>query len=123
VIGGSVHEAMTDLVRLMGTLVDSAGKILVDGIMDDGVSQSGILGSPEICNRAVAPLNDTEMASYNKMDFDLAAYKADVGVNGISDKLLHETKADILMHRSLSIDGRGSPCLQLAIPDMFTPWD
>lgn len=34
VIGGSVHEAMTDLVHLMAGLVDSSGKILVPNIMD-----------------------------------------------------------------------------------------
>lgn len=38
VIGGSVHEAMTDLVRLMATLVDSEGNILIEGINDDGLT-------------------------------------------------------------------------------------
>lgn len=35
VIGGSVHEAMTDLVRVMATLVDVQGNILIEGINDD----------------------------------------------------------------------------------------
>jgi len=35
VYGGSVHEGMTDLVHLMASLVDSQGKILVDGVMKD----------------------------------------------------------------------------------------
>uniref|UniRef100_A0A3Q1I9P9 Cytosolic non-specific dipeptidase n=1 Tax=Anabas testudineus TaxID=64144 RepID=A0A3Q1I9P9_ANATE len=34
VFGGSVHEAMTDLIALMGSLVDKKGKILVPGIYE-----------------------------------------------------------------------------------------
>ena len=35
VLGGTVHESMIDLVQLMSSLIDSQGKILVPGIMDD----------------------------------------------------------------------------------------
>lgn len=35
VYGGSVHEAMTDLIKLMGTLVDPDGTIKVEGVMKD----------------------------------------------------------------------------------------
>ncbi|NXM33555.1 CNDP2 dipeptidase, partial [Oxyruncus cristatus] len=88
VYGGSVHEAMTDLIALMGCLVDKKGKILIPGV-----------------NEAVAPVTDEELALYEKIDFDLTEYAKDVGAT----KLLHDTKRDILMHRwrypSLSLHG------------------
>uniref|UniRef100_A0AAX7VIB9 Peptidase M20 dimerisation domain-containing protein n=1 Tax=Astatotilapia calliptera TaxID=8154 RepID=A0AAX7VIB9_ASTCA len=88
VFGGSVHEAMTDLIALMGSLVDKRGKILVPGIYD-----------------SVAPLTAEEQKLYEKIDFDLDEYCKDVGV----DQLLHDTKEQILMHRwrypSLSLHG------------------
>jgi nonspecific dipeptidase len=92
VIGGSVHEAMTDLVKIMGTLVAVDGTVTIDGIMDQ-----------------VAPVTEEELAKYPDMDFDIESYKNDVGIVGISDKLLHDKKADILMHRwrypTLSLHG------------------
>ncbi|KAI2652970.1 Cytosolic non-specific dipeptidase [Labeo rohita] len=88
VFGGSVHEAMTDLIALMGSLVDNKGKIKVPGIYDH-----------------VAKLTDEEMKLYEKIEFDLEEYGKDVG----ADKLLHDTKEQILMHRwrypSLSLHG------------------
>ena len=92
VIGGSVHEAMTDLVKVMATLVDSTGKILIDGIHDD-----------------VAPVTDAERKSYEQVEFDIESYKVDAGVDGVTDTLLHPTKESILMHRwrypTLSLHG------------------
>ena len=92
VIGGSVHEAMTDVVRIMASLVDSQGNILVDGIKDD-----------------IAPLTDAEMETYKQVEFDLESYKVDAGVDGVTDTLLHDTKEKILMHRwrfpTLSLHG------------------
>uniref|UniRef100_A0A8W4FIV5 Carnosine dipeptidase 2 n=1 Tax=Sus scrofa TaxID=9823 RepID=A0A8W4FIV5_PIG len=88
VYGGSVHEAMTDLITLMGSLMDRKGKILIPGI-----------------NEAVAPLTEEELALYDQIDFDLAEYSKDVG----AETLLHDCKKDILMHRwrypSLSLHG------------------
>uniref|UniRef100_A0AAY4EKA5 Cytosolic non-specific dipeptidase n=1 Tax=Denticeps clupeoides TaxID=299321 RepID=A0AAY4EKA5_9TELE len=85
VYGGSVHEAMTDLIVLMGSLVDKKGKILVPGIYDD-----------------VAPLTDEEKQLYEKIDFDMEEYCKDVGMF-----LFNQEK--ILMHRwrypSLSLHG------------------
>ncbi|CAK6949366.1 cytosolic non-specific dipeptidase-like isoform X1 [Scomber scombrus] len=75
VFGGSVHEAMTDLIALMGSLVDKKGKILVPGMNND-----------------VAPLTDEEKKLYEKIDFDLDEYCKDVGVG----QLLHDTKERIL---------------------------
>ncbi|XP_055076393.2 cytosolic non-specific dipeptidase [Misgurnus anguillicaudatus] len=88
VFGGSVHEAMTDLIALMGSLVNSKGKILVPGIYDD-----------------VAKLTDEEKKLYEKIEFDMEEYAKDVGTK----KLMHDTKEQILMHRwrypSLSLHG------------------
>ena len=92
VLGGSVHEAMTDLIALMGTLVDTNGKILVDGVMD-----------------SVKPLTPEEEALYETIDFDLEAFKEENKIKSVSDKLLHDNKKDLLMNRwrypSLSIHG------------------
>ncbi|XP_063418778.1 cytosolic non-specific dipeptidase-like [Mytilus trossulus] len=88
VFGGTVHEAMTDLTAILGSLVDVNGKILIPGIYD-----------------TVAPVTDEERKSYGPIDFDLEEYRKDVGVT----KLIHDNKPDALMHRwrfpSLSIHG------------------
>nr|XP_033790210.1 cytosolic non-specific dipeptidase [Geotrypetes seraphini] len=88
VYGGSVHEAMTDLIALMGSLLDKKGKILIPGIYD-----------------TVASLLEEETALYDNIEFDLQEYAKDIGVH----KLLHDTKEKILMHRwrypSLSLHG------------------
>nr|CAD7396350.1 unnamed protein product [Timema poppensis] len=89
VFGGTVHEAMSDLVYLMNTLVDKDGKILVTGIYDD-----------------VEPLTPKEEALYHNIEFDIPAYKGD-----ISTKMLphNEDKVKLLQHRfrfpSLSLHG------------------
>ncbi|XP_035672405.1 cytosolic non-specific dipeptidase-like [Branchiostoma floridae] len=84
----SSHEAMTDLIGLMSSLVDTKGNIKVPGI-----------------NEMVAPVTDEELASYDPIDFDLETYRADLG----HKRLLHDTKAKILMHRwrfpTLSLHG------------------
>ncbi|KAH0500520.1 Cytosolic non-specific dipeptidase [Microtus ochrogaster] len=88
VYGGSVHEAMTDLISLMGCLVDKKGKILIPGI-----------------NEAVVPVTDEECQLYDHIDFDMEEFAKDVG----AVTLLHSCKKDILMHRwrypSLSLHG------------------
>ncbi|KAK3697515.1 hypothetical protein QZH41_011280, partial [Actinostola sp. cb2023] len=85
---GLSHEAMRDLVGLLSTLVDVKGKILVPGVYD-----------------SVAELTVKEKALYDDIDFDMEDYRADIGHN----KLLHDNKPDLLMHRwrypSLSIHG------------------
>ena len=93
VLGGTVHEAMTDLIALLNTLVDSAtGKITIEGVMDD-----------------VKPISEKEIELYKDIDFDMDAYKDSSKVRGVSDKLLHLNKIDLLMSRwrnpSLSIHG------------------
>jgi cytosolic nonspecific dipeptidase len=89
VFGGTVHEAMTDLITLMSSLVDRTGHILVPGIYDD-----------------VAPLLDNENEIYEKITFDTDAFRESIGTPG---KLLHQTKTKLLQHRwrfpSLSLHG------------------
>jgi len=89
VMGGTVHEAMNDLVYLMSKLVDVNGKILVPGVCDD-----------------VAPLTDEERKAYDSIEFDMEDYRKNVvGCN----KLAKGTKADVLMARwrypTLSLHG------------------
>lgn len=80
VFGGTVPEAMTDLVQLMGTLVDNKGNILIDGIMKD-----------------VKPRTPEEDALYDPVDFDIESYKKESGIVG--DRLLSDDKRELLMKR------------------------
>jgi len=89
VFGGTVHEAMSDLVYLLGTLVNKDGRIQITDLYKD-----------------VAPLRPNENEIYEKISFDVAEYKKDLGAS----LLLHkEDKTQLLMHRwrypSLSIHG------------------
>ena len=90
VFGGSIHESMTDLIKLMATLVDTDGTILIDGIMDD-----------------VKQITDKEEALYHDIQFDLEEYKQEAKIVG--NKLLFDNKKDLLMHRwrypTLSLHG------------------
>ena len=92
ILGGCLHESMTDLVHLMSKLVDSKGNILVKGVMDD-----------------VKPVTPEEEALYDPIDFDVQAFKDDNTITSVSNKLLHEDKKSLLMHRwrypSLSLHG------------------
>lgn len=92
ILGGTVHEAMTDLIAVMATMVDSSGKILIDGVMN-----------------SVKKVSSEEQALYDTIDFSLEAYKEDNGIKGSSDALLHPDKKSLLMARwrypSLSIHG------------------
>jgi nonspecific dipeptidase len=88
VYGGSVYEAMTDLVLLMSKLIDNKGNILIPGIMDE-----------------VLPISSDEKNLYQSIEFDHNLYRKEIGTK----KLLFEDKIDILAHRwrypSLSIHG------------------
>ncbi|CAG2116484.1 unnamed protein product, partial [Medioppia subpectinata] len=75
VYGGSVHEAMTDLVLLMSKLVDNRGKILIPGVMAD-----------------VAPLTKEEESLYHKIEFDCNQFRDEVG----TQKLIHCDKVNTL---------------------------
>jgi len=88
VFGGTVHEAMTDLVTLMGSLVDQKGKILVPGLYD-----------------SVAKVTPEEEKLYDNIEFDMEDYRNDMK----HERLIHPTKQEVLMHRwrhpSLSLHG------------------
>jgi len=88
IFGGSVHEAMVDLVALFNELVDAKGKILIPGIYD-----------------TVAKLTDEEKKLYESIDFCPDDYLGDSGCY----KLIHDHKIDTLLHKwrypSLSIHG------------------
>ena len=90
VFGGTVNEAMVDLVWMMNQLVDEDGNILVEGLMD-----------------SVAPLTKAEEEKYVNIDFDVEEYRGDIGTPG---RLMHGTdKIKTLMSRwrypSLSLHG------------------
>lgn len=53
-----MHEGMTDLVQLMSSLIDSSGKILVDGVFDD-----------------VREVTVDEEKLYDDIEFNLEDYK------------------------------------------------
>ena len=92
VLGGTMHEGLTDLVHLMASLVDSNAKILVEGVMDD-----------------VDPVTPEEEALYETIEFNLEDFKEETRVKSVSDKLLHDNKKDLLMSRwrypTLSLHG------------------
>lgn len=88
VFGGTVHEAMSDLVALMGSLVDVKGRIQIPHIYD-----------------SVEQLTAQESSAYDAIDFDMETYRKDIG----HGRLIHANKKDVLMHRwrypSLSLHG------------------
>ena len=62
VFGGTAHEPMTDLVRVLGTLVDTDGQIKIPGIKE-----------------LVAPLTDEEKALYAGISFDMGNLHESLG--------------------------------------------
>lgn len=88
IFGGVIAEPMTDLVKVLATLVNGQGEIQIPGIME-----------------MVAPVTPEEEALYKDIDFDVSDLTAAAG----SDTALYTAKKDILMHRwrfpSLSIHG------------------
>ena len=58
VFGGSVHEAMIDLVAILNTLHDKDRNIQVEGLMDD-----------------VAPVTEKERSRYTDIDFDVTNFR------------------------------------------------
>jgi len=83
--GGTVHEAMTDMVKILSTLVDVSGKITIDGIYDE-----------------VTKLTDEEAAMYDPIDFDPKAF-----ADSIKGNLMNESKQVTLQNRWRN------PCLSI----------
>ena len=88
VFGGSAQEPMTDLVRVMGRLVDTDGKIQVPGVYD-----------------MVAPLTEDEKSIYGGISYTMDNLHESLG----SKTTIHEDKENTLMARwrfpSLSLHG------------------
>ncbi|TFK29507.1 CNDP dipeptidase [Coprinopsis marcescibilis] len=88
VFGRTVHEPMTDLVHLMGRLVDTQGNILVPGV-----------------DEMVPPPDAQEIAIYEKLDYSIADVEEAAG----GQIALTSNKVDVLMGRmrnpSLSLHG------------------
>lgn len=88
VFGGVLHEPMTDLVKIMSTLVSPQAKILIPGVNDQ-----------------VAPLTDEERKVYEDMEFSIPDVDQCTG----SQTTISDKKTDVLMARmrypSLSLHG------------------
>ena len=88
IFGGIIAEPMTDLIKVMSTLVDGSGKILIPGVYD-----------------MVAPLTDKEDQLYDSIDFSVEELNAASGFQ----TSLHDNKKIFLKHRwrfpSLSLHG------------------
>lgn len=88
VFGGTVQEPMTDLVRLLGSLVDTHGKIQIPGIMEQ-----------------VAPVTKEEESLYGGISFTMDNIFESLG----SKSTIHDDKKNTLMARwrypSLSVHG------------------
>jgi len=88
VYGGTVREAMIDLINIFSKLTDGKGCITI----------------PKV-NETVDPMTDEELATYADIDFDPEEYRTQIGTN----ELLYPDKVGTLTHRwrypSLSIHG------------------
>jgi Cys-Gly metallodipeptidase DUG1 len=88
VFGRTVHEPMTDLIKLMSRLVDPDGRILIPGV-EEMVEAAG----------------EEEKAIYNSLDYNIADIEESAG----SATALSSDKATVLMGRmrypSLSLHG------------------
>ena len=88
VFGGLVHEPMTDLMKIMSSLVGADGKITVPGIYEQ-----------------VAPLTDEEQRTYDVMDFSINDVDSATG----SSTTISDEKTEVLKARmrnpSLSLHG------------------
>ena len=87
--GGTFQEPMTDLIQILSKLIDSDGKILVEGIYD-----------------SVKPLTKEEEALYVNNEFDIEEYKK---MLGYTTKWKNENPFELLMnlwrYPSLTIHG------------------
>ncbi|KAK0717381.1 hypothetical protein B0T26DRAFT_709774 [Lasiosphaeria miniovina] len=88
VFGGTAQEPMTDLVRILGSLVDTNGKILIEGIAEQ-----------------VAPMTKEEEGLYDSIAFTMDTLHESLG----SKTTIFEDKKPTLMARwrypSLSVHG------------------
>lgn len=76
------HEAMSDLVYLLNTLVDKDGRILIPNLYKE-----------------VKPLTAAEEELYKQIEFDVSDYRSDVGCKRLAH---NEDKIQLLMHRYIT---------------------
>lgn len=88
VFGGTAQEPMTDLVRVLGTLVSTDGKIQIPGV-----------------NEMVAPVTEEEKGLYGAISYTMENLHESLG----SQTTIHDSKEQTLMARwrypSLSVHG------------------
>ncbi|KAI9032161.1 hypothetical protein DFJ74DRAFT_653476 [Hyaloraphidium curvatum] len=86
--GGVSHEPMTDLIKIMASLVEPDGKILIPGIYDD-----------------VAPVSPEEKAIYERIELEMSALEDAIGAK----TTIHDSVVPAVMARwrypSLSLHG------------------
>ena len=107
IYGGTVQEPLNDLVRILGTLVDTNGIIQIPGVND-----------------MVAPVTPEEKEIYKDIDFDMEQYWKEIG----SHTTISDDKIETLMHRwrypSLTVHGvegaYAGPGTQTIIPAKVT---
>lgn len=88
VFGGVVHEPMTDLIKIMATLVSTDGKILIPGIYDD-----------------VAPVTPEEMETYKRLDLEMSSIEDAVGAKTTIHNEVPPTVMARWRYPSLSLHG------------------
>ncbi|CAD5219405.1 unnamed protein product [Bursaphelenchus xylophilus] len=88
IYGGALHEPMTSLIKLLGTLTKTDGTINIDGLYD-----------------LVAPMKEGEDALYENIDFDPEDFRKNIDANFLTTS----NKAELLKRSwrmpSLSIHG------------------
>lgn len=108
VFGRTVHEPMTDLIHLMGRLVDTQGNILVPGVDEmvppaDDEEKYVMLSFIELC--IYRTYSDFSRAIYEALDYSTADIESAAG----GQIALTSNKVDLLMGRmrnpSLSLHG------------------
>jgi Cys-Gly metallodipeptidase DUG1 len=88
VYGGTVHEPMTDLIAILGSLVAPNGKILIPGIYDQ-----------------VSELTDDEKKLYENIDFSLEEFQKSLGHKVNLKDSISETLMARWRYPSLSLHG------------------
>ncbi|XP_066913242.1 cytosolic non-specific dipeptidase-like [Clytia hemisphaerica] len=88
VYGGTVREALMDLIKIFSKLTDDTGHITIPGVNDD-----------------VILMTDEELATYGPIEFDPEEFRKEIGTN----ELAHPDKVGTLTHRwrypALSVHG------------------
>ena len=88
IYGGAVPNPITALVRVLASMRDAEGRIVVEGFYDD-----------------VAPLSDEDRARIAAVPFDEAAYKASIGVTELVQEPGYTPQEHLWGRPTLEING------------------